>query len=642
MAQQRTANSAHAGTDRHTNSSELLEPSHSGPVRTAALAADNAASSSASAAPAASSPQPSPAPTAMSSSPLKASLVSPAARVVVNAPLLLPTAALSSPLTSVSSLSAWPAPSPHSSELVDGSLTALPPAAESVRGSISHVFLLRSDVWSVLERWSQMPQLDALRFQPVNGNNSQQSPLLIKVWQKREGMDGAIRVMAELAQQASLDRMERGRRTAGSAGGGRGNRARTLLGYDGAMEQQQRHSGDTNHAVLANMRRVNANTTHTLSQLAQALHSAFPAVHASVTQSASATVASPLPPPATTTTTPLSSLDAIVSSSIQRCSSLYGGGDAGRGVWRGVHVHRLSVWPAAVTGLSTDSVAQLVVTLPNVMRVQVSLTEASQPYGSLRAVRVLSWEEELMTWRVPEPAQQTSSTTATATAVTSAPTAGATAAQPRSHFSLSCRHVMQLVQAQLTAHLHHCNAQFLSSASSSLSSLALASSSMSASPSSLPSSCALFHFLVHVCSYHDLFSAPCVCCGELLAYHDDTARLLPAVVRAVGGDALHATCLHSAHSDIPSHAHPATKADANTVAAPTAITTARPAVNSVNHGSTSITQGASAALQLSTPASDGKVSGAAGAGGSGSGTAAGGASGTSAATGTAHGTAGMG
>ena len=299
----------------------------------------------------------------------------------------------------------------------------------------------------------------------------------------------------------------------------------------------------SNHAALSSLRRVQANTTQCLDRLTRTLHSAFPSLHASQTGTVASTVAEPRAPHH------LSALDAIVSSSIRRCSAQYGGGGSVHGVWCGLNVESVSVEASAQSAVSTSSwtggaVAYLVASLPRVMRVQVTLTSSSQPLGTLRAVRVLSWDEQLL-----EPPRPHSAAAHTSAPIHTTPAASTYHASP-SHASLSSRHVMQLVQAQLTAHLHRCNSLLVES-SSSLQLTSSSSAPLSPSPA-VSSSCPLFHFLVHVGSYHSLFTSPCVCCGELLQYHDDSAALTPCVVRTVSGASVHARCMHALTADIHS------------------------------------------------------------------------------------------
>ena len=191
---------------------------------------------------------------------------------------------------------------------------------------------------------------------------------------------------------------------------------------------------------------------------------------------------------------------------------------------------------SAAAASDWSPVVHLLVSLPAVMRVQVALSEAAQPAGPLLSVRVLGWDEQLL----PLPFSSHSSHTGShlpslASSSSTPPSSSSSSLGQPSHTSLSSRHVLQLVQAQLTAHLHRCNS--LLSSSAAVASL---------------SHCPLFHFLLHLASYHSLFESACVGCGAVLAYHSDSAKLLPAVVRSVGGaSSLHAACLAASTADVP-------------------------------------------------------------------------------------------
>ena len=348
------------------------------------------------------------------------------------------------------------------------------------------------------------------------------------------------------------------------------------VGYDGctvdaasAADSVSAHSS-SNQCVVSRMRLIHGHSRHSLTKLTAALHSAFPAVHSAVTLSAfSASSAAP-------TTSDESLLEAVVRASSRRCAALYGGGESGRDAgWCGLNVDRVSVsappsQSSSGSRRSSASAAYLVGSLPHVMRVQIALSESEQPAGTLRSVRVLSWEEEGRHGRHSPAASRTDHTLGSIPASSSATSANAT--HGRSAASLSCRHVMQLVQAELTAHLHRCNS--------------LRASEPRPSEHSL--SCPLFHFLVHVGSYHNLFTAPCVGCGELMTYHNSTANYVPPVARTLTGRSLHATCRHALHSDIPTN----TATSSSTATAITASTTtaATSATNNTHTGSNGATQ----------------------------------------------------
>ena len=226
---------------------------------------------------------------------------------------------------------------------------------------------------------------------------------------------------------------------------------------------------------------------------------------------------------------------------------------------------------SAAAASDWSPVVHLLVSLPAVMRVQVALSEAAQPAGPLLSVRVLGWDEQLL----PLPFSSHSSHTGShlpslASSSSTPPSSSSSSLGQPSHTSLSSRHVLQLVQAQLTAHLHRCNS--LLSSSAAVASL---------------SHCPLFHFLLHLASYHSLFESACVGCGAVLAYHSDSAKLLPAVVRSVGGaSSLHAACLAASTADVPNQSSHTTPTH-----------TPPPAGNSKGAGSGS---GSSATVQAAT------------------------------------------
>ena len=262
--------------------------------------------------------------------------------MLVNLPTFSTPPSLPSSLTGVSSLLS-PAYPPPPWPLLSSPL--LPASLSAVRGLISQVFLLRCDLLELFERWGQLPALDVSKLQQPPA-----SPLLAKLLQKQQALEHSWHALQQLQRQAGLERMDRARR-----GGMR--RQKTVMGYEGLMQHQQRQAeaaGGSNAALLRRLRAVHAAVRLSRRELHRSMQGLFPSLYQSLRTH-------PAAPPA-------SSLQVVLDTALATAESTHPSAAAG-GTWRGLQLQ--------LETDDNDDVVGLIASLPLLLRVRIQLRRSA-------------------------------------------------------------------------------------------------------------------------------------------------------------------------------------------------------------------------------------------------------------------------